>query len=1175
MDLLNKKEEYGKELAAEMLEILHRFSISKEDLKIAEEFFDDSKDMDLSLLDKLSFHDFLLETDWQSESRSKHFISGNHEKYPEMVQRYILYLDALGKNTISQKLSYNCTYQLTGPKKEKECLYTALKRRYDENMIQSKTAALLTAMYHKENCYMPEVQKIAQKNPMSLLRAIDTCCQGTGADWKVIIQLYAMGLGNIPVDTEDEEARNYISKGVAFLLDMAAKVGMQTDFHYSVLMTACFYLYPHSEKIEEVLMEHGKDKPMVFLEALIYHVPKSYLQRHMEKAFQVLGVEKKEKLPRNCILSLLNLMYSDRYYNNRGNGELLLQTFVKKKPEQCLEVMHMTEPVKTMLNRSTYYEKIMPCIYYPKLYVLLDQIHPENMKEYGLHMEKDMKDLSMEVILSCYQGKREELHDYLEEKCTLEEILPLPEKTVNYDRKIPEILMPCRKQNPEFEIRYIAISVISNPHSINFLVNKTDYKELIQKLLDAKVPTEYRFAAYDTVQEEYYAEKLVGQCLEDVLEMMLQNQEIYETEYQTIWKNGEMVTNKACLSYFVKTKHREGHKDIILSMAESKSSKDWMSYYVEQVSQCPEYEEDILALLKAKKQAVREIAVHILVKWGTEKYTDILLKAADTEKSARLADKIRSYVDTELLSQNKATVSSEISTAKLVENMHANGRAKKLSWLHTTPNSIVHFVNGQKAEDKYLQAILLCYNNMEKIGLNQNAAQLAKELKKEEFAAYARSIFDKWMEDGAQAKKKWVLYFYAIHGGLEILPVLEQCIKEWAENSRGSIAADAVNAMVLNGSPQVLMQVDHMAHKFKHRQVKKAAVQALEHAAEQLGITSEELGDRIVPNLGFDQNMEQIFDYGTRKFRVYLTPALELEIFDEDGKKRKSMPAPGTKDDAQKAKLANTEFKQMKKQLKNIVAMQKFRLENALVSGRCWDAEGWKNLFVANPVMHSFAIGLIWTAYSQGEKMATFRYMEDGTFNTVEEEEYELPEGVSIGLAHPIEMEEDELEGWKEQLRDYEIVQPIVQLEKKIYLLAEDEKQSLDLNRFHGRKVSGLSLQGRAAKLGWSKGSVEDAGVFYIFYREDVTKRIKKGDGSVHLEGSAVELQFSGMYVGMLGNEEEVEIENARFYHPGTVEHGSYVYDRADDKKAIPLGEVEPRYMSEMLGQLEEMTKNS
>lgn len=67
--------------------------------------------------------------------------------------------------------------------------------------------------------------------------------------------------------------------------------------------------------------------------------------------------------------------------------------------------------------------------------------------------------------------------------------------------------------------------------------------------------------------------------------------------------------------------------------------------------------------------------------------------------------------------------------------------------------------------------------------------------------------------------------------------------------------------------------------------------------------------------------------------------------------------------------------------------------------------------------------------------------MEDGTFNTVDEEEYQLPEMVDIGLVHPLELSEEELALWKEQLSDYEIIQPIEQLERPVFRVTDEEKR--------------------------------------------------------------------------------------------------------------------------------------
>lgn len=129
--------------------------------------------------------------------------------------------------------------------------------------------------------------------------------------------------------------------------------------------------------------------------------------------------------------------------------------------------------------------------------------------------------------------------------------------------------------------------------------------------------------------------------------------------------------------------------------------------------------------------------------------------------------------------------------------------------------------------------------------------------------------------------------------------------------------------MTLSPQPQALLIVDSIARKFKYKQVKAAASKALDFAAQELGLTRAQFEDKIVPNLGFDENMERIFDYGGRKFTVAITSALELGVTDENGKKLKNLPAPGKQDDEQKAAAAYADYKAMKSQLKKVVSSQK------------------------------------------------------------------------------------------------------------------------------------------------------------------------------------------------------------------------------------------------------------
>lgn len=574
----------------------------------------------------------------------------------------------------------------------------------------------------------------------------------------------------------------------------------------------------------------------------------------------------------------------------------------------------------------------------------------------------------------------------------------------------------------------------------------------------------------------------------------------------------------------------------------------------------PDWENEMKNLLSSKKAGERELAVKVLGHWQKEdrRYNELFAQTLEIEKN----NKVRVLLECLLEIESKdVSDSGMISREELVKELHKGNKKRALTWAYETPFSAVHQKSGEEVSEEYLQAILLCYASVDGCGISKKAAVLAENLQTEELAVYINELYDKWLESGAEAKKKWVLYAAAIHGGAEIVQKMHHKIQEWPKASRGAIASEAVRALTLSPLPQALLIVDGIARKFKFKQIKSAAQSALEFAAAQLGISREELADRIVPNLGFDEKMERHFDYGARSFRVTITPALEIEVFDDTGKKLKNMPSPGKKDDETKAAAAYEEFKQMKKQMKLTVTSQKQRLEIALSTAREWTVEAWEALFVKNPIMHQFAIGLLWGVYQDRKLVQTFRYMEDGTFNTEDEEEYQLPKQGQIGLVHPIELSQELKDAWRQQLEDYEIVQPIDQLERNIYCVTEEEAKSKQLLRFGGYLINDLSLCGKLLDIGWYRGSTQDGGGFYTFYREDPEV------------GFGVELHFSGTYVGCIND--EVTIYDARFYKPDTIPHGSYTYDEVEEEQAFFLGEVPKRYFSEIIWQLTKATASS
>lgn len=677
--------------------------------------------------------------------------------------------------------------------------------------------------------------------------------------------------------------------------------------------------------------------------------------------------------------------------------------------------------------------------------------------------------------------------------------------------------------------------------------------QILEVFEEEKLPPAYQIEALAGIHDSFYMEKEKTDFINECAMALRLKRSQWGEDLARLAKEGSAIVRFLCIR--VLDGFGDAYKEVLLSCA-GDTSKQVRELLTAVYVGHKDWEPEILAMLGSRKSQLRETALLVLKKWGISAYEEELRKALEGEKSKKLKELMESCLGVKSQPAEQAKAQTE---EQLVKEILKGGKKRKVSWALETPFPEVHRTDGTAVSEDHMTALLVSYADMNVPGVSKEGTKLAANLNRTELSAYMGLLFNKWLDTGAEARKKWVLYAVSIHGGEAIVPALNAQIQEWPKASRGAMAAEAVKALALNGSPTALLMVDQISRKFKFRQVKAAAGEALSYAAEQLGITRAELEDKIVPNLGFDERMERTFDYGTRKFKVLLTTALELEIYDETGKKLKNLPAPGKKDEPEKAKAASDEFKLLKKQLKTVVTNQKLRLEQALSAERLWPVEQWKELFVKNPVMHQFAIGLIWGCYENGALTDTFRYMEDGSFNTVDEEEYELPSEGLIGLVHPIELTEEDLSAWKEQLSDYEVVQPMEQLERPVYRITKEEKEERELTRFGGKLLNGLSLSGKLQGMGWYRGSVQDAGVYMTFYRED---------GPV-----GVELEFSGCYVG--DENEEVTVYGAQFYKAGTVARGSYVYDKIKEQNGYRLGEISPRYFSEIVLQLTKATVSS
>ncbi|WP_395106762.1 DUF4132 domain-containing protein [Actinomadura sp. SCN-SB] len=342
-------------------------------------------------------------------------------------------------------------------------------------------------------------------------------------------------------------------------------------------------------------------------------------------------------------------------------------------------------------------------------------------------------------------------------------------------------------------------------------------------------------------------------------------------------------------------------------------------------------------------------------------------------------------------------------------------------------------------------------------------------------AAYSWGVFEEWQRNGAPSKDGWAMHQLAWLGDDETVRRLTPVIRAWPGEGGHQKAVAGLDVLAEIGTDVALLHLHGIAQKVKFKGLKTRAQEKIADVATRLGLSPEQLADRLVPDFGLDADGGMTLDYGARRFTVGFDEQLKPYVTDEDGKRRKTLPKPGAKDDQTLAPAAYKRFAGLKKDVRTVAADQVARLESGMVARRRWTPEEFRSLFVEHPLVWHIARRLVWLAEDGGGAARAFRLAEDRTLADVDDDAFTLPDKASIGIAHPLDLGRD-VAAWSEVFADYEIVQPFPQLGRETHVLTEEERASGRLARFEGIKVPVHTVLGLVRR-GWERGMPLDAGV--------------------------------------------------------------------------------------------------
>lgn len=561
-------------------------------------------------------------------------------------------------------------------------------------------------------------------------------------------------------------------------------------------------------------------------------------------------------------------------------------------------------------------------------------------------------------------------------------------------------------------------------------------------------------------------------------------------------------------------------------------------------------------LLNDKKGEVRQIGALILSLIKTDESQRILLEALDNEKNDDARDVIL-----ESLSGILPVPKTEEDLRERIEKAHKRGKLDSPieKWLDESQLPTLKWLSGKAFTSYEIRYLFYRQSRTKDIRIDSEAKPMLALIDKSTSHDFASALLKTYFTNGADAKQKYCLGLGAILGGDDECNSLKSKVTQWADAGRGKMAEYAVKALALNGSTKALRAVEFFSRKYKNKNknIGAAANEAFVIVAEDLNISPYELADSIIPDFGFDGLFKE-FEVDGETYRAFIDNDFKLAYLNEDNKVLKSLPRATTNE-------LKEEFKEIGKEIKDIVKSQSSRLEQYLVIQRKWNTEKWQAFFMGNPVMFAYAVRLIWGIYDADNQLIdTFRCQEDQTLINAEGDELELPEDTQIGMVHPISLTAEQITYWTENLYEDDIQPIFPQLTRPVIVLNEKDKNFKISREFQGVQYGGYGFISKMEKIGWNRGSVVDGGWISSYFKD-----------FSDLGFTAIITQQGELCVGYYdGN---AELNELMFVRKKAVQFGSYVYDEPsneNDERLMAFGEVPAIIYSEVMADMQFFKEN-
>ena len=455
--------------------------------------------------------------------------------------------------------------------------------------------------------------------------------------------------------------------------------------------------------------------------------------------------------------------------------------------------------------------------------------------------------------------------------------------------------------------------------------------------------------------------------------------------------------------------------------------------------------------LTITKENVRE--VYNAISKDTNKKVLSLKKRLESEFSEELSSVTNNY--------NFKTIEE---AEKYVEDNYNKKDDKKVSFINDY--KVVIKDKSREVDNKVLKYIYLEYlllkRDIKKLVQIDNIINL---LDKDSFIEFIKNVYD-------ENNKETAAFIYGIYGGDEAL----YNIYKKEQDTKLSLLIIKLNIE----SKYALRLLYKIYTSTKKSEVRYEADKLIDEVMEKMDIDYNEFQLRFSSNLLFNSEGEILLN---KDYKLILNSDYTLSLFDtKNNKELKKIPQNFDEN-------LKEEIKSLRKEVADFIKNTSHLLSVLLIEGKTYSYDFYKDVFIDNTMMNKFASTLIWNLYDKDYKfLTTFRYSGDGSYSNFNDEEIKIDNNSFVGLASPVEIDDETISKWRKQLEDYELSQPLEQL--SLIKLDKDNLQK-EIDKIQNAEISYITFK--------NFGSRYDMDADFVGYKVIKSYSFESDDGDSFL----------------------------------------------------------------------------